>query len=104
MQMDKASIVGDALLYVQDMQMQAKKLKAEIAELEASLEEAQRYQVSTGNPKMDQTNHLVPKTITQVHLIYVSLEALTPFVLKFSKLIYGKSTLRVKYLLINYLF
>ncbi|KAH6818879.1 FER-like regulator of iron uptake [Perilla frutescens var. frutescens] len=28
--MDKASIVGDAVLYVQDLQMQAKKLRAEI--------------------------------------------------------------------------
>ncbi|XP_048425563.1 transcription factor FER-LIKE IRON DEFICIENCY-INDUCED TRANSCRIPTION FACTOR-like isoform X2 [Pyrus x bretschneideri] len=35
--MDKASIVGDSVLYVQDLQQQAKKLKAEIASLEASL-------------------------------------------------------------------
>lgn len=35
--MDKASIVGDAVLYVQNLQMQAKKLKAEIAGLESSL-------------------------------------------------------------------
>ncbi|KAK6141730.1 hypothetical protein DH2020_024532 [Rehmannia glutinosa] len=35
--MDKASIVGDAVLYVQDLQMQAKKLKSEIAGLESSL-------------------------------------------------------------------
>lgn len=35
--MDKASIVGDAVLYVEDLQMQAKKLKADIANLEASL-------------------------------------------------------------------
>ena len=35
--MDKASIVGDAVLYVQQLQMQAKKLKAEIAGLESSM-------------------------------------------------------------------
>ncbi|KAE8734854.1 hypothetical protein F3Y22_tig00000715pilonHSYRG00393 [Hibiscus syriacus] len=35
--MDKASIIGDAVLYVQDLQTQAKKLKAEIAGLEATL-------------------------------------------------------------------
>ncbi|KAL3828511.1 hypothetical protein ACJIZ3_017313 [Penstemon smallii] len=35
--MDKASIVGDAVLYVQDLQMKAKKLKTEIAGLESSL-------------------------------------------------------------------
>ncbi|KAM7528008.1 hypothetical protein LguiB_031418 [Lonicera macranthoides] len=35
--MDKASIVGDAALYVQDLQMQAKNLRAEIAALESSL-------------------------------------------------------------------
>lgn len=35
--MDKASIIGDAVLYVQELQMQAKKLKAEIADLESLL-------------------------------------------------------------------
>ncbi|KAK4492696.1 hypothetical protein RD792_003516 [Penstemon davidsonii] len=35
--LDKASIVGDAVLYVQDLQMQAKKRKAEIANLESYL-------------------------------------------------------------------
>ncbi|KAI3858291.1 hypothetical protein MKW92_045086 [Papaver armeniacum] len=34
--MDKASIVGDAVSYVQELQNQAKKLKTEIAELESS--------------------------------------------------------------------
>ncbi|KAL9252443.1 Superoxide dismutase [Cu-Zn], chloroplastic-like protein [Drosera capensis] len=34
-QMDKASIVADAVLYVQEMQMQAKKLREEIANLES---------------------------------------------------------------------
>ncbi|KAH6791820.1 hypothetical protein C2S52_002297 [Perilla frutescens var. hirtella] len=34
--MDKASIVGDAVLYVQELQKQAKKLKSEIAGLESS--------------------------------------------------------------------
>ncbi|KAL3518446.1 hypothetical protein ACH5RR_021035 [Cinchona calisaya] len=36
--MDKASIVGDAVLYVQELQMKANKLKAEIADLELSLD------------------------------------------------------------------
>ncbi|KAJ4971974.1 hypothetical protein NE237_005073 [Protea cynaroides] len=35
--MDKASMVGDAVLYVQNLQMQIKKLKAEVAGLELSL-------------------------------------------------------------------
>ncbi|XP_074356403.1 transcription factor FER-LIKE IRON DEFICIENCY-INDUCED TRANSCRIPTION FACTOR-like [Apium graveolens] len=42
--MDKASIVGDAALYVQDLQMQAKKLKAEVASLESSLTRMDRQQ------------------------------------------------------------
>lgn len=37
LQMDKASIVGDAVLYVQQLQMKAKKLKSEIAGLESSM-------------------------------------------------------------------
>lgn len=44
MQMDKASIVGDAALYVQDLQMQAKKLKAEVASLESSVTKMDRQQ------------------------------------------------------------
>lgn len=36
MQMDKASIVGDAVTYVQDLQRHAKKLRAEIEGLESS--------------------------------------------------------------------
>ncbi|KAJ4978826.1 hypothetical protein NE237_009606 [Protea cynaroides] len=36
--MDKASMVGDAILYVQDLQMQIKKLRDEVAGLELSLE------------------------------------------------------------------
>jgi hypothetical protein len=50
-QMDKASIVGDALLYVQELQAKAKKLKGEIAGLEASLLGSERYQGSTESPK-----------------------------------------------------
>nr|XP_027070130.1 transcription factor FER-LIKE IRON DEFICIENCY-INDUCED TRANSCRIPTION FACTOR-like [Coffea arabica] len=41
--MDKASIIGDAVLYVQELQMQAKKLKAEIAGLESSLSQPNNY-------------------------------------------------------------
>lgn len=71
--MDKASIVGDAVLYVQNLQTQAKKLKAEIASLEASLEEAERYQGSTENSKKIsavKANDSIAKTktITQVKL------------------------------------
>lgn len=53
MQMDKASIVGDAVLYVQQLQMQAKKLKAEIAGLESSMVlGAERYNIgSVDTPK-----------------------------------------------------
>ncbi|CAI9104965.1 OLC1v1003770C1 [Oldenlandia corymbosa var. corymbosa] len=35
--MDKASIIGDAIRYVQDLQMKSNKLKAEVASLESSL-------------------------------------------------------------------
>ncbi|KAL1827711.1 hypothetical protein ACET3Z_006123 [Daucus carota] len=42
--MDKASIVGDAALYVQDLQKQARKLKAEVASLESSLTRMEKQQ------------------------------------------------------------
>ncbi|XP_065866389.1 transcription factor FER-LIKE IRON DEFICIENCY-INDUCED TRANSCRIPTION FACTOR [Euphorbia lathyris] len=44
--MDKASIIGDAVLYVQELQMQAKKLKSEILGLETSLVRSERFQDS----------------------------------------------------------
>lgn len=70
LQMDKASIIGDAVLYVQDLQTQAKKLKAEVAELEASLSGGARYQESKGHTKRSNAanaKHIViTKTIIQV--------------------------------------
>lgn len=71
--MDKASIVGDAVLYVQDLQSKAKKLKSEIAGLEASLVGSERYQGSIESPKkvqVLQNNYQVSKKIImQVHII-----------------------------------
>ncbi|KAM1056297.1 hypothetical protein ACFX13_030463 [Malus domestica] len=71
--MDKASIVGDAVLYVQDLQMHAKKLNAEIASLEASLAGADEHmgylQGSTktkNKKKVSDNNHLFSKGIIQI--------------------------------------
>ncbi|KAK6926710.1 Myc-type, basic helix-loop-helix (bHLH) domain [Dillenia turbinata] len=47
--MDKASIIGDAVLYIQELQMQIKKLRGEIAGLEWSLQGPQGCQNSTLN-------------------------------------------------------
>lgn len=71
--MDKASIVGDAVLYVQELQSRAKQLKSEIAGLEASLVGSERYQGSMESPKkvqVVQNNYQVSKKIImQVHII-----------------------------------
>ena len=73
--MDKASIVGDAVLYVEDLQSQAKKLKAEIESLEASLEEAERYQLGSTDQTAKKTkaskatSSVLVKTIIQVSSI-----------------------------------
>ncbi|XP_010521720.1 PREDICTED: transcription factor FER-LIKE IRON DEFICIENCY-INDUCED TRANSCRIPTION FACTOR [Tarenaya hassleriana] len=73
--MDKASIVGDAALYVQELQSQAKKLKSEIAGLEASLNASERYQETI--PKARKSHggcgHTLPvcKKIIQVDVIQV---------------------------------
>ena len=69
LQMDKASIVGDAVFYVQQLQMQAKKLKAEVAELESSLKDPTQRNVVHHNYKKISIGRAVapaPKTITQV--------------------------------------
>jgi len=70
--MDKASIIGDAVAYVHDLQAQARKLKAEVAGLEASLLVSENYQGSINNPKNVQAarnTHPICKKIMQVGLI-----------------------------------
>lgn len=65
--MDKASIVGDAVLYVQDLQIQAKKLKAEIAGLEASLSSAKRQYPPQNLPNKRTDQHVPnPKHDTRI--------------------------------------
>lgn len=75
--MDKASIVRDAVVYVQELKMQAKKLKDEIIGLETSLLGPQKYQGAStcinNNPSQihivnanNITNQLIFKKIIQV--------------------------------------
>ncbi|KAL8153736.1 hypothetical protein V2J09_011496 [Rumex salicifolius] len=72
--MDKASIVGDAVLYVQDLQMQAKKLKVEITELESSMKDGNIgrgfVQDSKNNP-IARVLVPAPKIITQIDVFQV---------------------------------
>uniref|UniRef100_A0A6N2L905 BHLH domain-containing protein n=1 Tax=Salix viminalis TaxID=40686 RepID=A0A6N2L905_SALVM len=71
--MDKASIIGDAVLYVQELQKQATKLKADIASLESSSAGSDRSQGgSNRNPKNSQnTDHPVRKQIIKVDVFQV---------------------------------
>ncbi|TKY67153.1 Transcription factor FER IRON DEFICIENCY-INDUCED TRANSCRIPTION FACTOR [Spatholobus suberectus] len=56
--MDKASIIGDAVSYVHELQAQAKMLKAEVEGLETSLLVSKNYQGSIENPvKVQFTNN-----------------------------------------------
>ncbi|GAB4842932.1 hypothetical protein Ancab_012910 [Ancistrocladus abbreviatus] len=69
--MDKASIVGDVVLYLQELQAQAKKLKAEIAQLESSLE---RYGGSiSGSSFKSPRNKVLPmsRVIIQIELFRI---------------------------------
>lgn len=73
--MDKASIVGDAVSYVQKLQEQAKKLKAEIEGLETSLMASENYQGSSvenlKNFQDNLINYPICKKIMQVCLVKV---------------------------------
>ncbi|CAN6566101.1 unnamed protein product [Malus baccata var. baccata] len=71
--MDKASIVRDAVLYVQDLQMHAKKLNAEIANLEASLAGGylQGSTKTKNKKKVSDNNHLASKGIIQIDVSQV---------------------------------
>ncbi|RZC70557.1 hypothetical protein C5167_033703 [Papaver somniferum] len=75
--MDKASIIGDAVSYVQDLQMQAKKLKAEVEGLESSVNGSTRRSYSffenpTKTQRADYKNTIVCKTISQMDVFYVT--------------------------------
>lgn len=70
MQMDKASIIGDAIRYVRGLQMKANKLKAEIAGLESSLNQPQNYPGGSFQNAKNSTFSMSPpaiKKILQVH-------------------------------------
>nr|AFK38772.1 unknown [Lotus japonicus] len=73
--MDKASIIGDAVSYVHDLQAQAKKLKAEVAGLEASLLVSENYQGSINNRiknvQVTNNNNPISKKIMQVDMFQV---------------------------------
>ncbi|XP_010689160.2 transcription factor FER-LIKE IRON DEFICIENCY-INDUCED TRANSCRIPTION FACTOR [Beta vulgaris subsp. vulgaris] len=72
--MDKASIVGDAVLYVQDLQMQSKKLRSQIDGLENSLIAAERCQGFGDTPnKNSSQNHFLPvcKMIMQMDVLQI---------------------------------
>jgi len=59
--MDKASIIGDAVLYVKQLQMQGKKLKAEISVLESSINETRKI------IQASRSYQYLPTKIIQVH-------------------------------------
>lgn len=62
--MDKASIVGDAARYIQDLQTQSKNLRAEIAMMEAN----KTLNMSPQNPTMVHVSNPFPtlKKISKV--------------------------------------
>ncbi|KAE8646895.1 transcription factor FER-LIKE IRON DEFICIENCY-INDUCED TRANSCRIPTION FACTOR [Cucumis sativus] len=72
--MDKASIVGDAVLYVKELQMQAKKLKSEISVLESSINETQKVHRDQTKKKIIQTSYsdqFLPTKIIQLDVFQV---------------------------------
>ncbi|MCE0481747.1 hypothetical protein HAX54_039742 [Datura stramonium] len=72
--MDKASIIGDAILYVQGLQTKAKKLKVEIADFESSLNGINNNQggIFQNAKKMNFTSYYpAMKRITKMDVIQV---------------------------------
>ena len=72
--MDKASIIGDAVSYVHALQAQGKKLKAEVAGLEASLLMSENYQGSIDDHirvQVTRNSHPISKKIMQVYLVKI---------------------------------
>ncbi|KAE9585782.1 hypothetical protein Lal_00010104 [Lupinus albus] len=72
--MDKASIIGDAVQYVNDLQAQAKKLKVEVTGLETSLLVSENYQGSIKKPlkfHAPHNMHPISKKIMQIDMLQV---------------------------------
>ncbi|CAL0332308.1 unnamed protein product [Lupinus luteus] len=72
--MDKASIIGDAVQYVHELQAQAKKLKVEVTALETSLLVSENYQGSIKNPlkfHAPHNMHPISKKIMQIDMLQV---------------------------------
>ncbi|RZC90870.1 hypothetical protein C5167_028702 [Papaver somniferum] len=75
--MDKASIIGDAVSYVQDLQKEAKRLKTEIAELEPTLtNQIEKYKNLVENPEKNRTSdwnkeHQICKKIVKMDVFQV---------------------------------
>ncbi|KAG2397518.1 hypothetical protein LR48_Vigan08g146100 [Vigna angularis] len=72
--MDKASIIGDAVSYMHELQAQANMLKAEVEALETSLLLSKNYQGSVENPMKDEfTNNIlsIRKKIIQMDMFQV---------------------------------
>ncbi|KAK4440682.1 Transcription factor FER-LIKE IRON DEFICIENCY-INDUCED TRANSCRIPTION FACTOR [Sesamum alatum] len=110
--MDKASIVGDAVLYVQDLQMQLKKLKSDISSLETgNVQSCQRRTTAHNyakNINVGSFYHITKKILKMdvfeveergfyvrmvsnkgrgiAALLYKALESLTTFILRTSNL------------------
>jgi hypothetical protein len=76
--MDKASIIGDAVSYVHDLQAQSRKLKAEVSGLEASLLVSENYQGSINNTNIKAQNHPIFKKIIQVCSFFFSFNFFFP--------------------------
>lgn len=70
--MDKASIIGDAVSYMQELQSQAKKLKAEVSGLEASLVASKSHQGSIENHNKIQFNDNTSSICKKIVQVYVS--------------------------------
>lgn len=67
--MDKASIIGDAVSYVHDLQAQSRKLQGEVSGLEASLSMSENHQGSINNTMNVIQSHPICKKIIQVCFI-----------------------------------
>lgn len=69
--MDKASIIGDAVSYMQELQSQAKKLKAEVSGLEASIAMSKTHQGSIENHKKIQFNENTSSICKKIVQVYI---------------------------------
>lgn len=73
MQMDKASIIRDAIEYIKSLQDEERRIKAEISNLESNNDFCEMHTTFCSNPKRTRMEKPIPIELLEVPKIFIFL-------------------------------